>query len=183
MKSIAIYGSQYGTAKAYATRFSKITGIPCVSYEDLNDINDYGQVVYFGALYAGGVKGLRRTFRQLRDRSTKTIVVTVGLADVSNKENTDHIKASLERQLGSEAYENALVFHLRGGIDYGKLSLRHRLMMKMLCQSLKSKPVEDLTQEDKELLRTYNRKVDFVNYDSLGQIVDAACRGQGQVVR
>ena len=95
MKSIAIYGSQYGTAKAYATRFSKITGIPCVSYEDLNDINDYGQVVYFGALYAGGVKGLRRTFRQLRDRSTKTIVVTVGLADVSNKENTDHIKAAL----------------------------------------------------------------------------------------
>ena len=183
MKSIVIYGSQYGTAKAYATRFSKITGIPCVSYKDLIDINGYEQIVFFGALYAGGVKGLRRTFGQLRDGSIKTIVVTVGLADVSNKENTDRIKASLERQLGSDAYKTALIFHLRGGIDYGKLSLRHRLMMKMLCQSLKGKPVEDLTQEDKELLETYNRKVDFVNYDSLKQIVDATTCGQGQPVR
>ena len=36
MKSLIIYGSQYGTAKAYATKLSEITEIPCVSYEQLN---------------------------------------------------------------------------------------------------------------------------------------------------
>ena len=33
MKSLIIYGSQYGTAKAYATKLSEITEIPCISYE------------------------------------------------------------------------------------------------------------------------------------------------------
>ena len=42
--------------------------------------------------------------------------------------------------------------------------------MKMLYHSLKNKPVENLTQEDKAFIETYNKKVDFVDYDSLKQI-------------
>ena len=100
MKSLIIYGSQYGTAKAYATKLSEITEIPCISYK------------------------------------------------------------------------NSLIFHLRGGIDYSKLNFKHKTMMKMLYHSLKNKPVESLTQEDKALIETYNTKVDFVDYDSLKQIVE-----------
>ena len=152
MKSLIIYGSQYGTAKAYATKLSEITEIPCISYENIKDIKDYEQIIYFGGLYAGGVKGLKNTFRLLKNSNIKTILVTVGLADVNNKENTNNIKASLEKQLEKDIYKNSLIFHLRGGIDY--------------------KPVESLTQEDKALIETYNTKVDFVDYDSLKQIVE-----------
>lgn len=42
----------------------------------------------------------------------------------------------------------------------------------MLMHSLKSKPAESLTQEDKTLIETYNKKVDFVDYDSLKQIAE-----------
>ena len=56
MKSLIIYGSQYGTAKAYATKLSEITEIPCISYENIKDIKDYEQIIYLGGLYAGGVK-------------------------------------------------------------------------------------------------------------------------------
>ena len=69
-------------------------------------------------------------------------------------------------------YKNSLIFHLRGGIDYSKLNFKHKTMMKMLYHSLKNKPVESLTQEDKALIETYNTKVDFVDYDSLKQIVE-----------
>ena len=44
--------------------------------------------------------------------------------------------------------------------------------MKMLYHSLKSKPAESLTQEDKTFIETYNKKVDFVDYDSLKQIAE-----------
>ena len=67
---------------------------------------------------------------------------------------------------------NSLIFHLRGGIDYSKLNFKHKTMMKMLYHSLKNKPIESLTQEDKALIETYNTKVDFVDYDSLKQIVE-----------
>ena len=43
----------------------------------------------------------------------------------------------------------------------------------MLYHALKNKPVENLTQEDKALIETYNKKVDFVDYHSLKQIVEA----------
>ncbi len=67
---------------------------------------------------------------------------------------------------------NCYNIHLRGGIDYSKLNFKHKTMMKMLYHSLKNKPVESLTQEDKALIETYNTKVDFVDYDSLKQIVE-----------
>ena len=172
MKSLIIYGSQYGTAKAYATKLSEITEIPCISYENIKDIKDYEQIIYLGGLYAGGVKGLKNTFRLLKNSNIKTIVVTVGLSDVNNKENTNNIKAFLEKQLEKDIYNNSLIFHLRGGIDYSKLNFKHKTMMKMLYHSLKNKPVESLTQEDKALIETYNKKVDFVDYDSLKQIVE-----------
>ena len=172
MKSLIIYGSQYGTAKAYATKLSEITEIPCVSYKNIKDIKDYEQIIYLGGLYAGGVTGLKNTFRLLKNSNIKTVVVTVGLADVNNKENTDHIKASIAKQLEKDIYKSALIFHLRGGIDYSKLNFKHKMMMKMLYHSLKNKPVENLTQEDKALIETYNKKVDFVDYDSLKQIVE-----------
>lgn len=44
LKSLIIYGSQYGTAKAYATKLSEITEIPCVSYENIKDIRNYSDV-------------------------------------------------------------------------------------------------------------------------------------------
>ena len=128
--------------------------------------------LFWGGLYAGGVKGLKNTFRLLKNSNIKTILVTVGLADVNNKENTNNIKASLEKQLEKDIYKNSLIFHLRGGIDYSKLNFKHKTMMKMLYHSLKNKPVESLTQEDKALIETYNTKVDFVDYDSLKQIVE-----------
>ena len=108
----------------------------------------------------------------MKNSNIKTILVTVGLADVNNKENTNNIKASLEKQLEKDIYKNSLIFHLRGGIDYSKLNFKHKTMMKMLYHSLKNKPIESLTQEDKELIETYNTKVDFVDYDSLKQIVE-----------
>ena len=41
MKSLIIYGSQYGTTKRYAERFAEMTGFPVISYEDMNALTSY----------------------------------------------------------------------------------------------------------------------------------------------
>ena len=119
-----------------------------------------------GSLYAGGVKGLKNTFRLLKNSNIKAIV------DVKKQENIDNIKASIAKQIEKDILKNSLIYHLRGGIDYSKLNFKHKTMMKMLYHSLKNKPVESLTQEDQTLIETYNKKVDFVDYDALKQILE-----------
>ena len=172
MNTLIIHGSRYGTTKRYAEKFAEITHFPIISYEDVKNLADYERIIYFGALYAGGIKGLKNTVKKLSS-NTKLIIVTVGLADVCDQENISNIRNSLRKQAPEHLLKAASVFHLRGGIDYSKLNFKHKTMMKMVYHSLKSKPTESLTQEDKAFIETYNKKVDFVDYDSLKQIVEA----------
>lgn len=174
MKQIIVYGSRYGTARQYAEALSRQCGIPCVSWQAAADIDSYDTIVYIGALYAGGVLGLSKTFRTLQEpRNRRILIATVGLADPSDPENTAHIKESLRRQVSGAVYDAARLYHLRGGIDYAKLCLKHRMMMAMLCKKVKSMPAENLRAEDHALLETYNQKVDFVNFMSLAPLRDA----------
>ena len=169
MNTLIIYGSQYGTTKRYAEKFAEMKHFPVISCEDIKTLTDYERIIYFGALYAGGVKGLKNTVKKLSP-NTKLIIVTVGLADVCDQENISKIRNSIGKQVPEHLLKAASVFHLRGGIDYSKLNFKHRTMMKMLYHSLKSKSTESLTQEDKAFIETYNKKVNFVDYDSLKRI-------------
>ena len=121
---------------------------------------------------SGGVLGLSKTLRgfSLQD-GQKLILVTVGLADPCEQENLDNIRASLRKQLSEKLVDRAKVFHLRGRIDYQKLSLGHRTVMKLLYQSLRRIPMEKQTAENRELLETYGKRVDFTDFRALGPII------------
>ena len=162
MNTLIIYGSQYGTTKRYAEKFAEMTHFPVISYEDIKTLTEYERIIYFGGLYAGGIKGLKSTIKKISP-NTKLIIVTVGLADVSDRRNIDNIRNSVRKQVPERLLNALSVFHVRGGIDYSKLNFKHKIMMKMLYRSLKNKPFESLTQEDKALMETYGKKVDFTD--------------------
>lgn len=73
MNNIIIYGSIYGTTKMYAEELVRETKISAIPFKNLDDINNYDTIIYFGALYAGGVLGLAKTFKKLRDIKDKKI--------------------------------------------------------------------------------------------------------------
>ncbi|MGB4657628.1 MAG: flavodoxin domain-containing protein [Mobilitalea sp.] len=170
MRSLIIYGSQYGTTKCYAGKLSEMTGTPMINYEDIKDLTNYETIIHFGGLYAGGVKGLKNTIKAL-PQNANIIIVTVGLADVNDKENTDNIKKSISRQIPKEIYDRAIIFHLRGGIDYQQLNFKHKTMMTLLCNKAKNLPEEKKTAEVRAMIETFNQKVDFIDYNSLNQII------------
>lgn len=170
MKSLITYGSQYGTTKRYAEKLAQMTGIPVADYKNIKELAEYELVIHFGGLYAGGVTGLKRIVKLL-PQNVKFIIVTVGLADVDDENNTNNIKKALSKQVPGDILKNALIFHLRGGIDYKELNLKHRMMMAFLYSRLKKLPEEKKTPEIKALIETYNSKVDFVDYASLNQII------------
>ena len=169
---IVIYGSQYGTAKRYAEELANRTRFVLKSYEEVEDINTYETIIYIGALYAGGVMGMKKTFKNMKDCGNHRIIIaTVGLADPSDKENTDTIKNGMKNQLSKEVYDKAMIVHLRGGIDYSKLGFKHKTMMSMLYKKAVTLPEEKKTAEVKAMIETYNKQVDFVDFNSLDSII------------
>lgn len=172
MKHIIVYGSRYGSTRRYAEKLSRQTGVPAVSYEDAPKLSDMKTIIYMGGLYAGGVLGLAKTLKSFSlQEGQKLLLVTVGMADPDEPENQHNIRASLEKQLSAELLDRAKLFHLRGGIDYQKLSFAHRTMMKLLYQSLQRTPFEKQTEENKALIETYGRQVDFTDLSTLEPIV------------
>ncbi len=172
MEKIIVYGSQYGTTKGYAEKFSEITHFPCISYEEVKTLSGYDSVIHFGGLYAGGVNGLKTTIKALEE-NTKLIIVTVGLADVTDKENVDNIRQSIRKQVPNRLMDNITIFHLRGGIDYQKLNFIHKTMMTLLYHKVKKLPEEKKNAEVKAMIETFHSKADFVDYSALAQIAEA----------
>ena len=171
---IIIYGSCYGTTKKYAEELSRRLGCEAVSYENVSDINSYHSIIYMGGLYAGGVQGMKKTLKKLSDISDKTVcIVTVGLADPKNEENINNIRMKMKTQVSEELFNKAKIFHLRGGIDYAGLNFLHKKMMGMVYKKAVSVPVEERNAELSAMIETYNKQVDFVDYDSLAPIVQS----------
>ena len=172
MEHIIVYGSQYGSTRRYAEKLSEITGIPAASYKDAPSLSGMKTIIYLGGLYAGGVLGLAKTLRDFSlGDGQKLILVTVGLADPNEPENQHNIRTSLQRQLLQELLDRAKIFHLRGGIDYQKLSFGHRTIMKLLYQSLRRTPLENQTVENRALIETYGKQVDFTDFSALEPII------------
>ena len=99
------------------------------------------------------------------------IIATVGLADPSDKTNEFNIRNNMKSQLKKEIFENAKIFHLRGGIDYKKLNFVHKTMLKLLYNKVKNLPKDKQTPEDKAMIETYNKKVSFINFSDLDKII------------
>ena len=173
MNSIIIYGSYYGTTKQYAEELSKRTNIKVISFKKVNQqINDYDNIIYLGGLYAGGVLGISKTLKKLNNISNKRIIIaTVGLSDPTDEVNKNNIRNNIKNQIPKEVFEKAKIFHLRGGIDYSKLNFAHKTMMKLLYNAVKNLPKEKQTAEDREMIETYNKKVNFINFSGLDKII------------
>ena len=153
---------------------SKRTNIKAVSFKEVtSQINEYDNIIYLGGLYAGGVLGLLKTLKKIKNISDKKIIlVTVGLADPTIEENKTNIRNHLKSKMSKEIFENITIFHLRGGIDYSKLNFAHKTMLKLLYNSVKRLPEDAQTAEDRAMIETYNKKVNFVDFSSLDRIIN-----------
>ena len=173
MNSIIVYGSNYGTTKQYANELSRRTNMKVISFKKVNQqINDYDNIIYLGALYAGGVLGMSKTLKKLNNiLNKKIIIVTVGLSDPTDEVNKNNIRNNIKNQISKEVFEKAKIFHLRGGIDYSKLNFAHKTMMKLLYNAVKNLPKEKLTAEDRAMIETYNKNVNFIDFSSLDEII------------
>ena len=170
--TIITYGSQYGSAEHYARKFAENTDLPVLPFREVKKLSGYARVIHFGALYAGGVLGLRQIVSLLSPKA-ELVIVTVGLADVQDAENVQNIRNAIRRQLPENIFQRVQIFHLRGAIDYGRLNLRHRTMMALLYAKAKGLPEEKKNAETRAMMETHGKQVSFVDDAALKPLENA----------
>lgn len=169
-KAVIVYGSKYGSSKSYAEELSRLTNIKFLSYKKIKDLGQYDTVIYIGSMYAGGILGLSDTIKTLNNKNI--LIVSVVLADTSLESNIENINKSLLKQVPRAIYDKSKKFYLRGSIDYDKLGFIDKSLMKMLYRRSSKLKEENRTPEMKVILETYNKKVNFIDYSKLEDIVE-----------
>lgn len=169
-----VYQSKYGSTKKYAEWIQE--ELSCDLFEKKSiktgQLENYDVIIYGGGLYAGGVSGIdlvTKSFARLKNK--KWILFTCGLADPNDISNTNHIMESLNKVLTPKMQAAIKVFHLRGGIDYSKLGIVHKTMMAMLYKMISKKEYGALREEDKQMLDTYGKCVDFTDKSAIRPII------------
>ncbi len=189
---IIIYGSQHGSAKRYAEGlaertglkavdykeadslglYNRRTGLKAVDYKEADSLGLYNRIIYFGAIYAGGVTGLKKTVAKLT-HGQELYVITVGMVDPEDQTFIGSLREALKKQIPPQMYDENKIFHLRGAIDYSQLELKYRILMKMMYSQAAKLPEEKLTSEFKAVLATYGKKVDYVDLEMLQPLTAA----------
>lgn len=174
-KTVVVYKSKYGGTAQYAKWISE--KLQCDLYEagsfNFDDKINYENIIFGGGLYAGSINGIKLLKKNRKNLKNKNIIIfTVGFVNPSLKDNADNIAGRLKECLGEEIFEKIKLFHFRGRLDYGKLSLIHGLMMKMLRIMLLKKPREERTDSDREILNSFGGKVDFSDESSVLPLIE-----------
>ena len=176
-KCVVVYESTYGTTKKYAEWIAEDLDADLFQRKDasVEALMGYDVIVYGGGLYAGGVSGLSfitKNYDKIKDK--RILLFTCGLGDPNVFENVDSIRKGLAKTLPAEMQKTVEIFHLRGGMDYSKLSFVHRSMMSMVQKSVQKKDPATRTQEDVQMLETYGKAVDFTDRTTIKPLVDSA---------
>ncbi|MFV0342600.1 MAG: flavodoxin domain-containing protein [Anaerocolumna sp.] len=165
-KILVTYTSKYGSTRSYAEWITKELNADLLPAKmvDPKTLNQYDIVIHGGALYAGGIAGVKLV---TQNPCKNLIVFTVGLADPKSTDYSEIINKNLTPELQAKTK----FFHLRGGIDYKKLSTLHKIMMYMMKRMIQKKPESELNTENREFLRTYNTKVSFEDKGTINPVI------------
>ncbi len=174
-KKVVIFESKYGSTRCYARWLAE--ELSCPVFEKRNfkpkDLKAYDVIIYGGGLYAGGVSGISLLTKNWEILSEKEVILfTCGLANPDDPNNVTHIRRGLGKVLSAEIMDSVKIFHLRGGIAYSGLSFVHKAMMFMLRRMLLKKDPSELTSEDRQLLDTYGKQVDFTDRAALEPMIN-----------
>ena len=120
MKNLVFYKSQYGSTKEYAQWISEDLDCPVDDFANMDkyDIQEYDAIIFGEGIYAGKLNSPKRIKEIIRKYPQKTYAFfLVGLADMTDVENTNKLYADLEQYMGDDI-KKIKVFFLRGAIDY-----------------------------------------------------------------
>lgn len=136
MRTVVVFKSKTGFAEKYGRWIAAKLGCEAMKAEKVNKsvIDNYDVIIYGGGIYAGQINGLKN-FKKLMQagKGKKFIVFATGAAPLEDREAIEKVKNS---NLSEEEQKSIVFYYLQGGIDYEKMSLPNKLIMKAVGSAI-----------------------------------------------
>ena len=158
MKTIIVYTSQTGFTKKYAGWIAEksqadIFDLSDVQKKELSFFEAYDAIVYAGWCMAGKVVKSDWFLEKAASlKGKKLALVAVGASPNENPQ----VDAAMAAMLTDEQKEYIKVFYCQGGINYDKMKLPSKLMMKMYSSVLKKSKVEKQREQGEFVSHSYD---------------------------
>lgn len=154
-----VYNSETGFTKEYAEMLSKKINVPCYALKEAKEkLNKQDEIVYLAWICAGVIKGVNKV-------KNKYKVKCYGAVGAFQKDDN-----YIETLTKSNGLENAQLFYLRGGINFGKLKGYKKFIVKIVGNVLEKN--NKGKEGSEELIRLFNEGASFVDSKNLDEIID-----------
>lgn len=169
MKTLVIYNSQTGFTKRYAEWIAEAAGADCLELSAAKRKNpDMYEAIVFGGWACAGKISRLSWLKENMDKWTdkKLVVFCVGASPIENPE----IEQFLRQNLKECGLRKADAFYCPGGLNYEKMPVPSKLMMKMFVKMLKAK--KDKTEAEQEMAKMLSASYDISDQKYIEPILE-----------
>lgn len=172
MKTIIVYSSQTGFTKKYAEWLAEELDAETISVKEAHKKKDeffdfFDCIIYGGWVAVEKIHKLDWfTGRIDKWHEKKLAVFAVG----ASPEKYSGVKTLLEKSLNGEQQKYAKAFYCPGGLDYDKMSIGSKMLMKTFAAMLKNK--KNKTEDEKAMAEHVSASCDLTDRKYLEPIID-----------
>ena len=168
MKTVVIFKSKTGFAKKYAEWIAEelTADLLEASKVTTDKLTAFDTIIYGGGLYAVGINGVKLITQNLDKLKAKKVVVFATGASPSRKEAVNEVR---NKNFTPDQQRQIRFFYLRGGFDYSKLKPFDKVLMTLMKWKLSKK--KKLTPDDRGMLNSYDKPVDFTRKKNIAEII------------
>ncbi len=174
-KIAVIYKTKYGCTKKYAGWITLKLDADLYEVTDIRPkhLLEYDTIIFGGGIYRGKINGIKfiiDNYEKIKDK--ELYIFTVGMEDINEERRINLIKNNfyeLEKN-------NFKIYNLQGEFEYKSLNLVDKIMMKTLKKYIENKNKSDFTQEDINILKGFEEKVDLSDKKSIKEMIDDIIR-------
>lgn len=170
MKIAVIYASKTGFTQKYAEWLRDALNADCFALNRVSEeiLKNYDLVVFGGGLYAGGINGLKHFRRLVQGLETPKIIY---FATGATPDREEVVPELLSVNFSPAEQKTVKLFYLRGGFDFGALTVVDQFLMMLLKFKIKIKAEEKRTADERGMLAVYGRPVDFTKATYIDPVV------------
>lgn len=170
MKTVVLYKGKYGATGQYARWIAE--ELQCDLFEadkfPARDFQKYDNIIYGGALQAGGIKGfelIRKNRMKIMDK--KVVIFAVGLS-TDSQENRIQVR---EINFNKYALSGMTLYYCKGAFDPEKVKGMDRAIINLTLNMLKKKPESQWTEDERRLYHDMTEGADYIDKQYIEPIV------------
>ncbi len=174
-KIAVIYKTKYGCTKKYAGWITLKLDADLYEVTDIRPkhLLEYDTIIFGGGIYRGKINGIKfiiDNYEKIKDK--ELYIFTVGMEDINEERRINLIKNNFHEL----EKNNFKIYNLQGEFEYKSLNLVDKIMMKTLKKYIENKNKSDFTQEDINILKGFEEKVDLSDKKSIKEMIDDIIR-------